>query len=294
MEICQLRYFIAVAEHLNFTAAAEHLYIGQPALSRQILELEKELGVDLFIRDKRSVTLTHAGSFLLNHAYTLINKIDNIAELTRQAGSGLIGSLNIGYMVENVLFSKLFRSFCSEHPDIRLTLDRIKWNTLREALAHCEIDFALTNCMALDSIPGVEWQTLYTDDLMVVVPDNHKFSNKKKISLNCLKDETLLMTSRNLASLSFEHTERLCIKSGFYPKIRSENIWMYSILLMVESGMGITICPKNSFNFPPGVRLIAIDDDEAKLDIGIAWNTSNSNPVIPVFLEKLKSFNKFK
>jgi len=292
MEIRQLRYFVAVAEHLNFTAAAEHLYIGQPSLSRQIYELEKELGVSLFIRDRRSVKLTSAGQFLLKQATILLDKIDDIAELTRQAGNGLIGSLDIGYMIENKAFTESFRRFYKKFPNIRITLNRIRWNDLNEALAHCNIDFAVTYCISLDSIPGIKWKTLYTEDLAVVVPENHPLADKEKIKLSLIKDETILMPSRSVSPLSYEHVEYLCIKNGFYPKFRSDNIWRDPIFIMVETGMGIAISPKNSFCVSPRLRFITIDDEDAKVDIAIAWNSSNSNPVIPLFLKEWEFYRE--
>src|SRR5687768_209756 len=98
MDIRPLRYFISVAEHLNFTEAAKQLYVAQPAVSQQIAFLEKKLGVKLFHRNKHSVQLTNAGSIFLKDAIQLLKKLDESIENARQAEAGLIGTLNIGLL----------------------------------------------------------------------------------------------------------------------------------------------------------------------------------------------------
>jgi len=146
MDIQQLRYFISVAKKLNFTEAAKEHFVAQSAISQQIKELEKFLGVKLFIRTNRSVRLTAAGKTLLSEAEDIINKTDEAVKKVQLAARGVIGTLKIGFILpmEKVILPDILKDFTCNYPHIDLSLLRLDWGYLNKSLEKDEIDLAFT------------------------------------------------------------------------------------------------------------------------------------------------------
>jgi DNA-binding transcriptional LysR family regulator len=288
MNIQQLRYFVEVAEHLNFTEASKHLYIGQPSLSRQIAELEREIGVCLFIRNKRSVTLTPAGSVLLKKAQTIIALSVEAIDLTRKAGRGLIGSLSIGYFMEISTLPRLMSELHGKYPDTVIMVHRYSWGELSEALIHGDVDIAFTYSFGLENMPEIAYRTLFPDVLVVALPENHLLSGKSKIELSSLSKENFININRSVSPLAYEKTQQVCRRNGFTPNIVYETPHMESLLLLVEAGMGVSITTRNlSAHTSPALRYIDIEGENVDMDIAVAWNEKNKNPAIQLILGEL-------
>src|SRR5690349_12498678 len=145
MELRHLRYLIAVAEEQSFVAAATRLHLAQPALSRQIRDLETELGIELFVRDSTGTRLTAAGEACLRSARTLLENLDNAIERTRQAEGGLIGTCTIGagrYPLWNGMLGRLLEHVRSEYPGIEVMVDERGLRSQWDALADAKVDIA--------------------------------------------------------------------------------------------------------------------------------------------------------
>ena len=124
MELRHLRYFVAVAEALSFTRAAERLHMAQPALSVQVRQLEDELGVSLFDRSRRTIALTEGGNVMLTEARRLLSQLDNAVDLVRRTGSGAVGRIAIGFVpsASNAALPPLLRHFSQTHPEVTMHL----------------------------------------------------------------------------------------------------------------------------------------------------------------------------
>jgi DNA-binding transcriptional LysR family regulator len=294
MDIWQLRYFISVAKNLNFTEAAKELYVGQSTLSKQVAELEKELGVQLFIRNNRSVRLTTAGTILLNEAQVVLNKVEEAVQKVRQAASGFVGTLKIGIMgtSEKMFLPGLVKKFRCLYPNIDVLIERLSWRLINDALNSGEIDIGFTLALGLEGVPGLVWEPVYKCPLCVVLPFDHPLAGEKTIKFAALANEPFVITSPTQNPAVYADFQQVCARHGFTPKIVSQPDLLETVLFLVESGVGITLLSHHIEGFTtPKLRLVDIDEDAA--DIGIvsvaAWKQENPKLAISLFIEELKT-----
>ena len=205
MDMRPLRYFISVAEHLNFTEASKQLFVAQPAVSQQIAYLEKKLGVKLFNRTKHSVQLTHAGSVFLKDAREIIKKLDESIENVHQAEEGLIGTINIGLFSVPVrdFLPLLIRKFRRKYPQVNIRLNYYHVGQMIEKLKSDELDIAFTLSLGLQSIGGLEYKTLWTQPHCIIMHRDHPLANRTSINITELAEESFVMLERRSISSRF-------------------------------------------------------------------------------------------
>ncbi len=294
MDIRQLRYFMAVAEYLNFTEAAKHLFVAQSAVSQQIAELERKIDVQLFIRNKRSVKLTKAGGVLLKEASYLVNKLEEAVEKTRQAKLGIIGSLDIGFLgyTEANFLPSLIQQFRHDYPKINIYLHQFNHETLIRYLRDEELDLVFTFAFGLDDTKGLEVKEIFTEKNSIVMHHRHPLAEKASINISELAKENFIIVDRNEFAQGFSKTLLMCAKGGFTPNIVSEEKFINTILLLVDAGMGISILPKSlELYSTPSLRFIDVDDGIAMDKLIIAWRKDNLNSSIPLFLQQLDTID---
>lgn len=290
MDIRQLRYFIAVAEELNFTEAAKHLFVAQSAVSQQIADLEKKIGVQLFIRNKRSVKLTKAGAVLLKEAISLVNKSEEAIEKARHAELGIIGSLNIGFLgyTEKIFLPYLIRQFRRNYPKVDLHLNQFNHGMLIESLKTGELDIVFTLAFGLDPIGGLKKKSIFMETISIVMHCEHPLANRSSIAIADLSEERFITVNRQESPQGFNKTLLMCANSGFSPNIVSEPKLLHTVLLLVDAGMGIAILPKSlKLYSSPSLRFIDIEGEKAEDELVVAWKKTNPNASIPLFLKEL-------
>ena len=296
MDIRQLRYFITVAEYLNFTKAANQLYVAQSAISHQIADLEEQVGVKLFIRNKRSVQLTPAGSVFLKEAIEIVEKTSGAIEKAQQTDSGVIGSLSIGFLSVHVrsFLPKVIKRFRELYPKVELHLNHFPSKMLKESLEEGELDIALTQPSGLHRIEEIEIQTVAKEKYCIVMHNNHPLANFKKIKLPDLATEPFIIHNRHDSPVgSYDFIVHLCEQSGLTPRIVSQPRFVDTVPILVESEIGISILPK-SFEAvsSPSLRFIEIDGLEGHdFELVMAWKKNNLNPSISLFLNILSEMN---
>jgi len=296
MDIRQLRYFITVAEYLNFTKAANQLYVAQSAISHQIADLEEQVGVKLFIRNKRSVQLTPAGSVFLKEAIEIVEKTSGAIEKAQQTDSGVIGSLSIGFLSVHVrsFLPKVIKRFRELYPKVELHLNHFPSKMLKESLEEGELDIALTQPSGLNRIEEIEIQTVAKEKYCIVMHKNHPLANYKKIKLPDLATEPFIIHNRHDSPVgSYDFIVHLCEQSGLTPRIVSQPRFVDTVPILVESEIGISILPK-SFEAvsSPSLRFIEIDGLEGHdFELVMAWKKNNLNPSISLFLNILSEMN---
>ncbi len=292
MDIRQLRYFIAVAEYLSFTEAAKHLFVAQSAVSQQIADLEKGIGVQLLIRNKRSVKLTNAGAVLLKEAINLVNKSSEAIEKTRQAELGIIGSLKIGFLgyTERNFLPDLIRQFRRNYPKVDLQLDQFNHGALIQALNSGELDMGFTLSFGLENIGGLEKKHILTETISIVMHCEHPLANKKIINIADLAHERFITLNREESPQGFNQTLLICANNGFFPDIVSEPRLLHTVLLLVDAGMGIAILPKSlQRHSSPSLRFIDVEGATNDYELALAWKKADANPSISLFLKELES-----
>lgn len=288
MDMRQLRYFISVAEHLSFTEASKHLFVAQSAVSQQIAELEKKIGVRLFERNKRSVKLTNAGSVLLEEAILLIKKSEETVNKVRQAELGIIGNLQIGFLgyTERSFLPDMVREFRADYPSVQLGLDQYNHGALIDKLSTGDLDIIFTLSFGLENLVGFESMGILDENISVVMHKDHPYANASDFELSELSQEDFIVLSREESPQGFNQTLMICGKNGFSPHIVSQPKLISTVLLLVDSGMGIAILPSSlKYSSSSSLRFKEIKGETNKLVA--AWKKSNENPSIALFLEKL-------
>jgi DNA-binding transcriptional LysR family regulator len=292
MDIRQLKYFAAVAEHLNFTEASRQMFVAQSAVSQQIAELEKQLGVKLFQRNKRSVRLTSAGLVLQKEAAFLISRFEEAEEKTKQADSGILGTLRIGFLgyTERMFLPALIRSFRKQYPQIDLQLEQYHHGVLIEKLNNEELDIGFTLAFGVESISSLKRRVVYHETISVVMHDAHPMANIKNLKLIDLANEPFIVLNRRESPQGYHQTLLICSNHGFTPNIVHEPRLMQTVLLLVDAGMGIAILPKSAqLQASSNLRFIDLDEAEEAYELVAAWNKNSSNPSITLFLKELEN-----
>ncbi|MBP2653040.1 MAG: hypothetical protein H6Q73_609 [Firmicutes bacterium] len=287
MDIRQLRNFISVAEHLNFSAAAKDLHISQPALSKQITDLESQTGLQLFIRNTRNVELTSAGAALFEKSLAIVARSDAAINKARLASQGSVGRLHIGYLgsFENKL-PELIRKFRISFPNCDITFSQFNWGLLNQALEDGNLDIAFTPSYGLEGLSGVSWKLGYHSySLTAIVPQEHPLATKESVPLSAFAHEPFVVLSRQECPLAYNHMRQLCKASGFTPNIVGIAPILETLLLMVATGMGITIHSKlvSSYGIC-NLHYLDLEDCPFTFNMAVAWKSTNSNPLIPLFL----------
>ena len=284
-----LQCFVALAETLNFTAAADKLYMSQPGLSRIISNLEQDLDVRLFYRSTRSVRLTNAGEQFLILCRGFLRQCEMFKEGYPQDALNLSSSLIIGLgdLNENRCFPQIISSFSARYPHCALSVKRYNPEDLLRAIDAGAVDFGV---MTSYTIPkqGFEYLIYYPSPLMLVVSPLHRLASRDKVYISELREEHFVFIDRTLSQADKRIFE-ICARGNFKPKIVAETNSLSSMLMLVATGIGISLnflLHKESFNydlkFIPldlGNGLIAPTDGAA-----IVWKHGNANPAVAPFI----------
>lgn len=292
MRIRQIESFLAVARFLNFTKAAEHLHVCQPTLSKQIAELEGQLGVQLFLRDNRSVRLSPSGEVFVEEGKAVLAKLNEAVERTRNVGSGKMGNLNIGSVdLNNNYVSQVVKRFRSCFPNIGLNLYKYAYGTLYEALINQKVDIGVCNAIEVEDCPELTWKVFDKNPLCVLMSIDHPLANEREIEIEALAHEPFVFSHIP----GTEKVLKICQEIGFTPRVVSYVSQPFSfdtLVLQVQSGVGVTLTTRNAVgDDPPGLRLVRIKGINKKGYAVLAWRKENLNSSIPLFVESVFNHN---
>lgn len=294
MGIRQLRYFISVAEKLNFTEAAKRLFVAQPSVSQQIASLERSMDVKLFIRDKHSVKLTPAGKVFLNDAIEIVNKSEEALKRAKKAAVGEVGQLSVGFLnapVKNFL-PDLVKEFRKKYRYIQINLNHYQTGQIVEKLKNDEVDIAFTMSFIPQDLTEWESLTLFSQPYCVFMNQEHHLAGKESVSIYDLEQEPFVMLDRKESPQRYDHLFRLFTKHGFLPNIVVQAERIETVLMFVEAGLGIAVLPKHlKVYVNPSLRFVKIEEWNHTVDIVVAWKKTNPNPSITLFLDELENIN---
>ncbi len=288
MNTMQIKCFLTVAETLNFTKAANRLYISQPGLGKQILSLEKELNTVLFIRDKQKVRLTPAAAYLAKELPKINEQISTLVENVQKIGQGYSGKLCIGILSGQWVgeyFTDYLNTFIDKNPNISLTLKQGSFKDLRDWLDSGDIDIALTLPLDIKHIDGILWEKFEEDTAVFAISKKLPVCKKKKISLEDLQQETFISISTEDSPEGYNICQRYFKKNAFKGNvIVAPNL--PTVMMLIESGQGFgVINHKSSLSLNKSIRIleeIKMPDDGASSCF--AWKKANINPSISLFL----------
>ncbi len=238
----EMRNFCVTAECLNFTTAAKHLYIEQPALSKQISRLEEELGVKLFHRTTRRVSLTPAGESFLQACRVFINACDVLPKSFPHnsfAGSGRGLVIGIGETIDTGPIMAVLDGFFAAHEGVTLSFQRARDEKLPQLLANEEADFIYTFLPILQNDARYDYTPVKKLRLRILLWKDHRLAEKRCISIKDLRDEWLIMNSSAPPLLNTLHS--ICEANGFFPKVSAKVDSPELSMLMTSARQGVTI-----------------------------------------------------
>ena len=245
MELRHLRYFVAVADAGHFTRAAATLGIGQPPLSQQIQQLERELGTPLFVRLPRGVQLTEAGRAFADDARRILRETEQAIERARRVARGEQGRIRVG-MINSApfhpLIPQLIREFRRRYPAVTFTLEERTTPELVAAVRSRTVDLAFVRPL-LDDRDELTMRTLVDEDLVVALPSGHPLVKRARVPLLALSIEPFVLFSRAVGAGLHDEIISACRAAGFSPRIGQEASQPTSIVNLVAAGLGVSIVP---------------------------------------------------
>jgi LysR family transcriptional regulator, benzoate and cis,cis-muconate-responsive activator of ben and cat genes len=293
VELRHLRYFVTVAELLNFTKAATKLHVAQPALGRQIRDLERELGVPLFERSSRFVRLTDAGKAFVTEARAVLQQAEAAAQTARAFATGDCGELHLGYapsLTAEVLPQAL-QAFEKQCPRVRVTLHDLTNQEMFQALREGRLDAALTVQSSPKQTRGLTFERLRAYPACVAVNRTHRLARAKRVNLAQLNNERLIVYSQSEYP---DYHESLRALFGRSIRLLLENAEEHdsgtSLIAAVEAGRGVAIVSTNfSRAAGPRLALLAIEPSPEPLAVGLAYRPRHLSPVARRFVKAASS-----
>jgi LysR family hca operon transcriptional activator len=287
MELRHLRYFVAVAEEGSLTNAAERrLHTAQPSLSRQIRDLEAEVGVKLLERGARGVALTAAGRTFLDHARLALLQVEAAGEAARRVAQPQKATFMIGFLTghEMVWLPDALRILREEEPAIEITLASQSSPALAGALMRGTIDVALLRRET--QAPGVIFKFMIKEPLVVMVPAGHRLASRKEISPQEIAAETYISPTR-FAPVLKSAIEGYMVKVGMTLKPEYESDNLTSTMSLVASTGGVTLVPIYARHvLSPTVVLRPLKGEPPTIDLFMGHNRSNTSPLLKRFLAR--------
>jgi DNA-binding transcriptional LysR family regulator len=284
IDLRQLRYFQAVAEELHFGRAAARLAIAQPALSRQIQQLEAELGTPLLRRTQRRVELLPAGALLLERSRALQQDMARALSDTRRAGAGEFGRLAVGFIHSSSygLLPSIVGRFRQLYPGIELELHEMPITVQHTALVRGTIDVGLLRVQ-----PGpadLEVLPILPDAFVLALPARHPLAARKRLRLKSVAGEPFVMFSQEGAPLFHGRIQRMCEQAGIEPQVAQHATQIHTVVGLVGAGLGVAIVPGSARNLHSRqVRLVHIADKSDPLHVALAWRRGHETPAIRSF-----------
>jgi DNA-binding transcriptional LysR family regulator len=279
LELRHLRYFVAVAEELNFSRAAERLHMAQPPLSAAIRQLEQELGTDLLLRTTREVKLTEAGATFLDGARRTLAELERARSDAQRAAAGEIGQLRVGFSwsARFETLPAIGRAFRASNPDVSLLTEEM-WNArMLPALRSGTIDLAVALC---PEVAGeFSYLTIRSEPVVALLAQSHPLAHTGEIGLDALAEEGFLMFPRELAPRLYEFMTGLCRRAGFEPILRGESFhsgWELQILADVEV---VALAPASvTLDLPDGITAAVIAEPTDQLETAIVSLKDDPSP----------------
>ncbi|MGA2748198.1 MAG: LysR substrate-binding domain-containing protein [Verrucomicrobiota bacterium] len=293
MELRHLRYFVAVAEELNFTRAAAKLRLAQPSLTRQIQNLEQELGVRLLDRARNQVSLTEEGRSFLVDARRLVALSLESVQAVRRFSQGESGQLNLGYLFKfNFdLLPATLATFYQACPEIAVNLFDMSPAEQLRALEARKIDLGfvgLRPAVPSKNMAALAWECVARHNVVVVLPARHALTKKSRIKLTDLKPLFFVAMSEQTHPGSRDWLSGLCQQAGFTPRILQDVELESGLMTFVAEGLGVTLAREQIKNLPhPGVVFRPLAS-AVKADYWIAWHRENRSKALGQYIEVVK------
>ncbi len=290
MELRHLRYFVAVAEELNVRRAAERLHVSQPPLSRQIHDLESEVGAKLFVRSQHGMQLTEAGRFFLKEARQILSRSERAVHLAQAAGRGEVGRLDLAYCAAfyDPAYARVIRRFRTRFRSVELGIrEQLTYQQVQDLLDR-RIDLGYLGLRFVELEEELAFECARKSAICVALPPDHPLTKQRQVRVRALAKEPFVAPSRTAPAYR-DLLLNYCQSMGFTPEIAQEGNNAQCMLELVSAGVGVALVP-DTFR-----QLLAIEVEfrplapkPPALEFHIAWRRDNESPLLKVFLEMLR------
>lgn len=295
MNIRQMQYFVTLAEELHFGRAAERLGMTQPPLSQQIQALEEHLGVALFIRSKRSVSLSPTAAQWLPEVRRVLAEVDALKPLARRLAAGECGTLSLAFVstADYNLLPRVLHDYTSRYPEVQVDLREATSDVQIAALMERSIDAGMIIPPRTELPPCLSYLPLFEEPLVVAVPQQWRASGKiaprqQQIDIASLMDEPLICFPQESAPALHEMIRGYFSRQGLTPRQGQQAIQMQTIVSLVSAGMGMALVPASLRNLQrTGVLYLQLQGDIPTLETGLAWNRQRVSPALQRLIESV-------
>ncbi|MDZ4253352.1 MAG: LysR substrate-binding domain-containing protein [Sulfuritalea sp.] len=296
MELRQLRYFVALAEELNFGRAAEKLHISQPPLTRQIQQLESDVGARLFTRGPRGVDLTPAGIALLEDARRILGLVGRARERTGKFGQGRIGRLDVGIFGSAILnhIPRLLLQFRQRYPDVQIALHEQTKAEQIAALREGHLTIGFNRHVTVE--PDIMVEMVFLEPLLVALHSKHPLARHKAIRIAEVVDEPLILYPSNTRPGFADDVMALFRAEGAQPRVAQEVTDVVTAVALVASGFGICITPEaaSTLRLPGVVYRPVKATPPPTIDLVCLYRRDDDSPILKAFLEVVRKYVKAK
>ncbi len=293
MELRHLRYFVAVAEELNFRRAAERLNVTRPALSKQVKDLEEETGVKLLERDTVRVALTDAGKVFLADAQTILDDVEEAVERAREAQNGRRGQLRIGSVgqIAAGFLPDALRAFRTSFPDVEVAFVEMTPPEQLEALAKDEIDLGFAYGRDTEKVPGMSSLLLVRSTFGVSMSKDHPLAARRSLRLEDLLDQTLLFLGDEKHSTHRKDILAMFEETGATPASSRQVLGFEGLLTMIAADQGLSMLPVVlDLRASHGIVTLPLVGERAKVDFTMwaVWKTAGASLLVRNFVRLLE------
>jgi DNA-binding transcriptional LysR family regulator len=293
VELRHLRYFVAIGEEQHYGRAARRLRVAQPALSRQIQDLEEELGFKLFERLSRGVKLSTAGKLFLEDARRILQEVSEAAARADRVARGQSGTLRVGF-AENASWRGVvpdsFRRFRGQKPDAELQLQPAASLVQLEAIRSGRLDAGFVHFMP-KADPELDQLPVAINNVELAAPKRHPLTKLKRIRLRNLTDAPFIWFPRRDSPAFYDHLIRECYRGGLRsPRIVQEGLNEATILSLVATGLGVGwVLGTARWRCPNSVVIMSVVDLNMPLTLALAWRKDNTSPLLASFVGEVQS-----
>lgn len=289
MELRHLRYFQAVAEELSFSKAARRLRIAQPALSRAVQEVERELGTQLIERERRLPRLTPAGAVLLHETGLILERLEESLRRVRRTAKGEEGELKLGYIgpPTRMFLARLLKEYQKRFPRVTVILEERTPERVWEMVSKGRLSIGLTRPVLAHEALGLQTLLLREEKFCAAVPKDHPWANMPSLPWKKLAGEPLIILARREGAGSHDGIRAACDAAGFEPRIKHTPSLIGTILQYVGAGAGIGIVPESTTS--RNIALIPLKPQQT-IPLVMVWAKDGDDPAVAAFRELVKEW----
>lgn len=293
MEMRQLKYFAVLAEELNFNRASTRLHMSQPPLTRQIQQMESELGVQLFVRLPRGLELTAAGLSLQEDARRILGQLQAAKDRAVKADRGQIGRLDVGIFGSAILnhIPRLLLQFRNLYPEVQISLHEQTKAEQLQALREKRLTIGFNRQVSNE--PDIVVETVYLEPLLVALQEDHPLAGQPAIGIAQLSVEPLILYPSNVRGGFADTVLNLMRKEGLQPNVVQEVKDVVTAVALVSSGFGLCLTPEaaSSLHLPGVVYRPIKADPPPTVDLVCLYRRDDSSPILAAFLDTVRSFH---